>query len=66
MDIPVMLSRIAGVVIVILGLVLGWRVGLGIGGTWWMFLNTTLLYVACGVLIMVAADIANKLGNKNN
>ena len=71
-DIAAMLGRIAGVGIIILGLALGWKSADGVG--WditgsdaiWMFINTALLPVALGVLIIVAGNIASKLGNKDN
>ena len=71
-DIAVMSGRIAGVAIIILGLALGWKSADGVG---WditgsdairMFFNTALLPVALGVLIIVAAEIALRLGSRNN
>ena len=64
-DIPVMLSRIAGFVIIILGLALGGETALGIGDSEWQFINTALIPVAFGVLIMVAAEILFRLGNSD-
>ena len=71
-DIAVMSGRIAGVGIIILGLALGWKSADGVG--WditasdaiWMFINTALLPVALGVLIIVAAEIVLRLGSRNN
>ena len=69
MDIPVILSQIAGVAIVITGLVLG-------GNAYfvyneaplavWIFLSTAVIPVACGVLIIVAAEILLRLGNSDD
>ena len=66
-DIAVMSGRIAGVAIIILGLALAWKSADGVG--WdstgsdaiWMFINTALLPVALGVLIIVAAEIVLRL-----
>ncbi|HIL31713.1 MAG TPA: hypothetical protein EYG27_09310 [Dehalococcoidia bacterium] len=60
-------GRLAGVVIIIGGLALGskaWNASDSDGI--WMFLNNALSPVGLGVLIIVASDIASKLGNKNN
>ena len=62
-----MLVRLVGVVIVIGGLALGskaWNASDSDGI--WMFLNNALNPVGLGVLIIVASDIASKLGNKDN
>ena len=62
-----MLVRLVGVVIVIGGLALGskaWNASDSDGI--WMFLNNALNPVGLGVLIIVASDIASKLGNKGN
>ena len=62
-----MLARLIGVVIVIGGLALGskaWNASDSDGI--WMFLNNALNPVGLGVLIIVASDIASKLGNKGN
>ena len=62
-----MLVRLVGVVIVIGGLALGskaWNASDSDGI--WMFLNNALNPVGLGVLIIVASDIASKLGNKND
>ena len=62
-----MLVRLVGVVIVIGGLALGskaWNASDSDGI--WMFINTTLLPVALGVLIIVAAEIVLRLGSRNN
>ena len=59
-------GRLVGVVIIIGGLALGlkaWDAG-GSDGIW-MFLNNALNPVGLGVLIIVASDIASKLGNKD-
>ena len=69
MDIPVILSQIAGVAIVITGLVLGGNAYFVYNGAplaVWIFLSTAVIPVAFGVLIIVASDIASKLGNKDN
>ena len=61
------LARLVGVVIVIGGLALGskaWNASDSDGI--WMFLNNALNPVGLGVLIIVASDIASKLGNKGN
>ena len=60
-------GRLAGVVIIIGGLALGskaWNASDSDGI--WMFLNNALNPVGLGVLIIVASDIASKLGNKND
>ena len=57
--------RLAGVVIIIGGLALGskaWNASDSDGI--WMFLNNALNPVGLGVLIIVASDIASKLGNR--
>ena len=62
-----MLVRLVGVVIVIGGLALGskaWNSSDSNGI--WMFLNNALNPVGLGVLIIVASDIASKLGNKDD
>ena len=62
-----MLARLIGVVIVIGGLALGskaWNASDSDGI--WMFLNNALNPVGLGVLIIVASDIASKLGNKDD
>ena len=62
-----MLVRLVGVVIVIGGLALGskaWNASDSDGI--WMFLNNALNPVGLGVLIIVASDIASKLGNKDD
>jgi hypothetical protein len=62
-----MLARLVGVVIVIGGLALGskaWNASDSDGI--WMFLNNALNPVGLGVLIIVASDIASKLGNKDD
>ena len=62
-----MLVRLVGVVIVIGGLALGskaWNASDSDGI--WMFLNNAMNPVGLGVLIIVASDIASKLGNKDN
>ena len=62
-----MLARLVGVVIVIGGLALGskaWNASDSDGI--WMFLNNAMNPVGLGVLIIVASDIASKLGNKDN
>ena len=59
------LARLVGVVIVIGGLALGskaWNASDSDGI--WMFLNNAMNPVGLGVLIIVASDIASKLGNK--
>jgi len=61
------LARLVGVVIVIGGLALGskaWNASDSDGI--WMFLNNALNPVGLGVLIIVASDIASKLGNKDD
>ena len=61
---PAKLGSIAGVAIVILGLVLGWRAGFGLGDTsWWIFLSTAVIPVAFGVLIIIASEILSKMRN---
>tara|TARA_Y100000758_G_scaffold108546_1_gene75988 strand:- start:247 stop:444 length:198 start_codon:yes stop_codon:yes gene_type:complete len=60
-------GRLAGVVIIIGGLALGskaWNASSSDGI--WMFLNNALNPVGLGVLIIVASDIASKLGNKDD
>ena len=60
------LARLAGVVIIIGGLALAskaWNASDSDGI--WMFLNNALNPVGLGVLIIVASDIASKLGNKD-
>ena len=60
-------GRLAGVVIIIGGLALGskaWNASDSDGI--WMFLNNALNPVSLGVLIIVASDIASKLGNRDN
>ena len=59
-------GRLAGAVIIIGGLALGskaWNASDSDGI--WMFLNNGLNPVGLGVLIIVASDIASKLGNKD-
>ena len=59
-------GRLAGAVIIIGGLALGskaWNACDSDGI--WMFLNNALNPVGLGVLIIVASDIASKLGNKD-
>tara|TARA_B100000749_G_scaffold55383_1_gene40384 strand:- start:250 stop:468 length:219 start_codon:yes stop_codon:yes gene_type:complete len=61
------LLGLVGVVIIIGGLALGskaWNASDSDGI--WMFLNNALNPVALGVLIIVAGNIASKLGNKDN
>ena len=61
------LPGLVGVVIIIGGLALGskaWNASDADGI--WMFLNNALNPVGLGVLIIVASDIASKLGNKDN
>ncbi len=61
------LLGLVGVVIIIGGLALGskaWNASNSDGI--WMFLNNALNPVALGVLIIVAGNIASKLGNKDN
>ena len=60
-------GRLAGVVIIIGGLALGskaWNASDSDGI--WMFLNNAMNPVGLGVLIIVASDIASKLGNKDD
>ena len=60
-------GRLAGAVIIIGGLALGskaWNASDSNGI--WMFLNNALNPVGLGVLIIVASDIASKLGNKDD
>ena len=60
-------GRLAGVVIIIGGLALAskaWNASDSDGI--WMFLNNGLNPVGLGVLIIVASDIASKLGNTDN
>ena len=60
-------GRLVGVVIIVGGLALGskaWNASDSDGI--WMFLNNALNPVGLGVLIIVASDIASKLGNKDN
>ena len=59
-------GRLAGAVIIIGGLALGskaWNAGDSDGI--WLFLNNAMNPVGLGVLIIVASDIASKLGNKD-
>ena len=61
------LPGLVGVVIIIGGLALGskaWDASDSDG--LWMFLNNAMNPVALGVLIIVAGNIASKLGNKDN
>ena len=60
-------GRLVGVAIIIGGLALGskaWNASDSDGI--WMFLNNALNPVGLGVLIIVASNIASKLGNKDN
>ena len=60
-------GRLAGVVIIIGGLALAskaWNASDSNGI--WLFLNNAMNPVGLGVLIIVASDIASKLGNKDN
>ena len=60
-------GRLVGVVIIIGGLALGskaWNASDSDGI--WMFLNNALNPVGLGALIIVASDIASKVGNKGN
>ena len=60
-------GRLAGVAIIIGGLALGskaWNASDSDGI--WMFLNNALNPAGLGVLIIVASDIASKLGNKDD
>ena len=60
-------GRLAGVVIIIGGLALAskaWNASDSDGI--WMFLNNAMNPVGLGVLIIVASDIASKLGNKDD
>ena len=60
-------GRLVGVAIIIGGLALGskaWNASDSDGI--WMFLNNALNPVGLGVLIIVASDIASKLGNKDD
>ena len=60
-------GRLIGVAIIIGGLALGskaWNASDSDGI--WMFLNNALNPVGLGVLIIVASDIASKLGNKDD
>ena len=60
-------GRLAGIVIIIGGLALGskaWNASDSDGI--WMFLNNALNPVGLGALIIVASDIASKVGNKGN
>ena len=60
-------GRLAGAVIIIGGLALAskaWNASDSDGI--WMFLNNGLNPVGLGILIIVASDIASKLGNKGN
>ncbi|MDE0721299.1 MAG: hypothetical protein OSB75_12220 [Dehalococcoidia bacterium] len=62
-----LVGRLTGVVIIIGGLALGskaWNASDSDGI--WMFLNNALNPVGLGVLIIVASDIASKLGNKDD
>ena len=62
-----MLVRLVGVVIVIGGLALGSKAwNASDSDRIWMFLNNALNPVGLGVLIIVASDIASKLGNKDD
>ena len=61
------LPGLVGIVIIIGGSALGskaWDASDSNGI--WMFLNNALNPVGLGVLIIVASDIASKLGNKDN
>ena len=64
------LGLFAGIGIIILGLMLGYKkaqAGAYDNETiWWVFVDTALIPVALGVLIVVASIIALKLGNKDN
>ena len=60
-------GRLAGAIIIIGGLALGskaWNASDSDGI--WMFLNNALNPVGLGALIIVASDIASKVGNKGN
>jgi len=62
------LPGLAGLVIIIGGLALGYKVSEEASGelAFWRFLQTALNPVALGLLIMVAGNIASKLGNRDN
>jgi len=64
------LPGLAGIGIIILGLMLGYRAaqaGAYDNATiWWVFVDTALIPVALGVLILVVSSIALKLDNKDN
>jgi len=61
-----MFFQFAGTGIIVLGLIFGFRqAGTADDAKFWVFLTYSLIPVALGVLIMVAADIADRLGNKN-
>jgi peptidoglycan/LPS O-acetylase OafA/YrhL len=62
-DQPVIWSQIAGLVIIVLGLALGLKAG-SLTDAWvWSFLNSALIPVALGVLIIVVASASRK-GNR--
>jgi len=62
---------LAGIGIIIIGLMFGYHNAQANPAydnktIWWVFVETALVPVALGVLILVASSIALKLGNKNN
>ena len=62
-----MVFQFAGTGIFVLGVIFGFRqAGAADDAKFWVFLNFALIPMALGILIMVAADIADRLGNKNN
>ena len=66
-DWKAMFFQFAGTGIFVLGVIFGFRqAGASDDAQFWVFLNFALIPMALGVLIMVAADIADRLGNKNN
>jgi hypothetical protein len=65
------LPGLAGIGIIILGLMLGYKKAQANPNydnetIWWVFVDTALIPVALGVLILVAWSIALKLANKDN
>ena len=60
-DIPVVLGRIAGVVIIIIALALGIKLSSGEYDPYWVFLSTAVMPLSFGFLILIATEIAARL-----
>lgn len=66
MDILVVFGRIAGLVIIIIGLALGIKVSDGMDDPYWIFLSTAVMPLGIGFLIIVASEIAARLGSTDD